>query len=452
MNNPAIEPIAKKYIELRYQLLSYNYTLTWEARETGMPMMRSLWLHYPKDKQARSIGDQYLWGRDMLIAPVYEKGATTRDVYLPAGKWYDWWTGKLETGGRTVQRAVDLATMPIYVRAGAIVPVDPIRQYTGQKVDEPTTLKIYRGANGNYTLYDDEVEEQPMFQTRNAFVQITATYLDSTPTRVKLKLPRGDVQEIPMFYFGSPPIHYFLSKMAKIPETVTDHQMEPGRRKLISLDASKMELGKLKEWKNAGALKGGFIPMNYAPTVVDFEGHRGVRFEVDRAKYAEPEFQALTSTFTVTDYLGYEAPFTFSALIHCDEQENLDTTPIMSWGALCGDQQTTLNLGTSEVAGLAAMDGKGPGGAEGWYYMTYVYTGGHDGKLSIYRNGELLSEHQYDVKIERRPTTDITATSATLNAELFSKSGSGSTRVYYGEEDHFNGSSCDTSGGTEARS
>ncbi|MDP6634580.1 MAG: hypothetical protein QGG42_06765 [Phycisphaerae bacterium] len=136
-----------------------------------------------------------------------------------------------------------------------------------------------------------QVEEKPMFQTRNAFVQIVATYLDSTPTRVKLKLPRGDVQEIPMFYFGSPPIHYFLSKMAKIPETVTDHQMEPGRRKLISLDASKMKLGKLKEWKNAGALKGGFIPMNYAPTVVDFEGHRGVRFEVDRAKYAEQVYR-----------------------------------------------------------------------------------------------------------------------------------------------------------------
>jgi|GEM_PF-107974 len=156
LNNPRIEPIAKKYAELRYQLLSYNYTLAWEARTTGMPMMRSMWLHHPSDNKARSIGDQYLWGRDLLIAPVYKKGATTRDVYLPAGKWYDWWTGKAETGGRTVQRAVDLATMPIYVRAGAIVPVDPIRQYTGQKVDEPTTLKIYRGANGKYTLYDDD--------------------------------------------------------------------------------------------------------------------------------------------------------------------------------------------------------------------------------------------------------------------------------------------------------
>ena len=156
LNNPKIEPIAKKYAELRYQLLSYNYTLAWEARTAGMPMMRSMWLHHPTDPKVRSIGDQYLWGRDLLIAPVYKKGATTRDVYLPAGKWYDWWTGKLEAGGHTVQRAVDLATMPIYVRAGAIVPFDPIRQYTGQKVDEPTTLKIYRGANGKYTLYDDD--------------------------------------------------------------------------------------------------------------------------------------------------------------------------------------------------------------------------------------------------------------------------------------------------------
>jgi alpha-glucosidase/alpha-D-xyloside xylohydrolase len=156
MNDPAIEPIAKKYIELRYQLLPYNYTLAWQAGATGMPMMRSLWLHYPKDKQAIGIGDEYLWGRDMLIAPVYEKGATDRNVYLPAGKWYDWWTGKAVEGGKTITRRVDISTMPIYVRAGAIIPFDPIRQYTNQAVDEPTTLKIYRGADGRYTLYDDD--------------------------------------------------------------------------------------------------------------------------------------------------------------------------------------------------------------------------------------------------------------------------------------------------------
>lgn len=119
-------------------------------------MMRSLWLHYPKDKRAAGIGDEYLWGRDMLIAPVYEKGATARNVYLPEGKWYDWWTGKAVEGGKTITRQVDLSTMPNYVRAGAIIPFDPVRQYTSQAVDEPTTLKIYRGADGEYTLYDDD--------------------------------------------------------------------------------------------------------------------------------------------------------------------------------------------------------------------------------------------------------------------------------------------------------
>jgi alpha-glucosidase/alpha-D-xyloside xylohydrolase len=156
MNDPAIERIAKKYIELRYQLLPYNYTLAWQARATGMPMMRSLWLHYPNDKHACAVRDQYLWGRDLLIAPVHKKSATSREVYLPEGTWYDWWTSEAVEGGKTITRRVDLSTMPIYVRAGAIIPFDPVRQYTSQPVDEPTTLKIYRGADGQYTLYDDD--------------------------------------------------------------------------------------------------------------------------------------------------------------------------------------------------------------------------------------------------------------------------------------------------------
>ena len=156
MNNPAIEPIAKKYIELRYQLLPYNYTLAWQARTTGMPMMRSLWLHYPNDKHACAVRDQYLWGRDLLIAPVHKKSATSREVYLPEGTWCDWWTSEAVEGGKTITRRADISTMPIYVRAGAIIPFDPVRQYTSQPVDEPTTLKIYRGADGQYTLYDDD--------------------------------------------------------------------------------------------------------------------------------------------------------------------------------------------------------------------------------------------------------------------------------------------------------
>jgi alpha-glucosidase/alpha-D-xyloside xylohydrolase len=157
MNNPLIEPVTRHYTQLRYQLLPYTYSLAWEARATGMPLMRALWLHYPADEKVRNMGSEYLWGPELLIAPVFEKGAVERKVYLPAGDdWYDWWTNTKQHGGQTISRPVTLDIMPIYVRAGAIIPVDPVRQYTGEPVAEPTTIQVYRGANGSFTLYDDD--------------------------------------------------------------------------------------------------------------------------------------------------------------------------------------------------------------------------------------------------------------------------------------------------------
>ncbi|HHY86676.1 MAG TPA: glycoside hydrolase family 31 protein [Verrucomicrobia bacterium] len=156
LRNPRVEPIARKYIELRYRLLPYNYTTAREAVDTGLPMMRALWLHYPDDPEAVRLGNQYLWGRDLLIAPVVEAGLKIRRLYLPEGRWVDWWTGETIEGKRWVERAVDLETMPIYARAGAIIPLDPVRQYTAQPVSEPTTLRVHPGADGEFTLYDDD--------------------------------------------------------------------------------------------------------------------------------------------------------------------------------------------------------------------------------------------------------------------------------------------------------
>jgi alpha-glucosidase (family GH31 glycosyl hydrolase) len=173
LNNPAIEPVARKYAELRYQLLPYTYTLAREARDSGLPLMRALWLHYPDDPKARSVATEYLWGRDLLIAPVFTQGAATRDTYLPAGDWYDWWTNARITGGRTVSREVDLATMPIYARAGAIIPFDPVRQYTAEPVTEPTTLRVFPGANGQFTLYDDDGISQAYLNGRGSWIRIT---------------------------------------------------------------------------------------------------------------------------------------------------------------------------------------------------------------------------------------------------------------------------------------
>jgi alpha-glucosidase/alpha-D-xyloside xylohydrolase len=173
MNNPAIEPVAKKYAELRYQLMPYTYTLCREAYDTGMPLMRALWLHYPGDKQALGQSQEYLWGRNMLVAPVYEKGATSRAVYLPAGTWYDWWDNARHPGGTTVTRKVDLATMPIFVRAGSIIPFDPVRQYMAQPVTEPTTLKVYSGANGEFTMYEDDGNSQGYLQNMGTWTKLS---------------------------------------------------------------------------------------------------------------------------------------------------------------------------------------------------------------------------------------------------------------------------------------
>lgn len=156
LHDERVEPICKRYLELRYRLLPYNYTLCREAHDEGLPPMRAMWLHYPDDAEAVVRGDQYLWGRDILVAPVTQRGAVQRAVYLPAGDWCDFWTNEVHEGGREITRGVDLATLPLFVRAGAIIPMDPVRQYAAQPVDEPTTIRIYTGADGMFRWYEDD--------------------------------------------------------------------------------------------------------------------------------------------------------------------------------------------------------------------------------------------------------------------------------------------------------
>jgi alpha-glucosidase len=156
LQNPQIEANAKKYLEFRYRLMPYLYTAVREAHETGLPIMRALWLHYPDDPASVARGDEFLLGRDVLVAPVVEKGATMRRVYLPKGDWIDYWTEQRVAGGREIERPVDLLTMPVYVRAGAVLPIDPIKQYTDEPAEEPTTLVAYPGADGTSSMYEDD--------------------------------------------------------------------------------------------------------------------------------------------------------------------------------------------------------------------------------------------------------------------------------------------------------
>jgi alpha-glucosidase (family GH31 glycosyl hydrolase) len=155
-NNPDVEPVCRKYLDLRYRMLPYLYSVVREAHDTGMPIMRALWLHYPDDPRAVERSDEYLWGPHVLVAPVTEKGAALRKLYLPRGLWYDFWTGARVEGGREIARGVDLATMPIYVRAGAVVPFGPVKQYTTEGTDDPFSIDVYSGADGKFVVYEDD--------------------------------------------------------------------------------------------------------------------------------------------------------------------------------------------------------------------------------------------------------------------------------------------------------
>ena len=156
LKNPQVEPICRKYMELRYRMLPYTYSAVSECHDTGMPIMRALWLHHADDPVAVARGDEYLWGRDLLVAPVTEKGAASRRVYLPRGTWIDFWTEERVEGGREIERKVDLETMPIYARSGAILPLGPVRQYTAEPADGPLTIVVYPGRDGVFSLYEDD--------------------------------------------------------------------------------------------------------------------------------------------------------------------------------------------------------------------------------------------------------------------------------------------------------
>ena len=155
--------IHRRYLKLRQRLMPYIYTLARETELTGAPMVRSIRWDHPRDPHADGYPYQFLFGRDFLVAPVYRSQAASggwrEDIYLPEGRWIDYWTGTVieaGTGGKVVDRPVDLATLPIWVRAGAIVPMVPESLYDGQVLPNPLTLDIYPHGESDYVLYEDD--------------------------------------------------------------------------------------------------------------------------------------------------------------------------------------------------------------------------------------------------------------------------------------------------------
>jgi alpha-D-xyloside xylohydrolase len=152
----AAEPILAQYLRLRYSLIPYLYSLGHRTYESGAPFMRALFMDFPGDPNVTNIGDEYMLGQAFLVAPVTDQGATSRQVYLPAGSdWYDWWTNEKLSGGRTITAAAPIDRIPLYVRAGSIVPmgVQVPNTATRQMLE---SIRVYPGRDATFTLYDDD--------------------------------------------------------------------------------------------------------------------------------------------------------------------------------------------------------------------------------------------------------------------------------------------------------
>jgi alpha-D-xyloside xylohydrolase len=148
--------ILVSYDKLRYRLMPYIYSLAWKTTHEGYTIMRPLVMDFRTDVRAQNTSDQYLFGPALLVNPITEAAATSRRVYLPEAKWYDFWTGASVQGGRAIDSAAPIDRMPLFVRAGSIVPLGPDMEYAAEKPADPLELRVYAGADGAFTLYEDE--------------------------------------------------------------------------------------------------------------------------------------------------------------------------------------------------------------------------------------------------------------------------------------------------------
>jgi alpha-D-xyloside xylohydrolase len=150
------QEILTRYDRLRYRLMPYIYSLAWKTTNEGYTLMRPLVMDFAGDTRALNTGDQFMFGPALLVNPVTEPGATKRHLYLPKGAWRDFWTGRAAEGGVAIDAVVPLARIPIYVRAGSIIPMGPEVMYAAEKPADPIELRIYDGADGDFVLYEDE--------------------------------------------------------------------------------------------------------------------------------------------------------------------------------------------------------------------------------------------------------------------------------------------------------
>jgi alpha-D-xyloside xylohydrolase len=141
---------------LRYRLMPYIYSIAWMTTQDAYTPMRALAMDFRDDTRALNTPDQFMFGPALMVSPVTEPSTDSRRVYLPHARWYDFWTGRAVDGGRAIAVAAPLDRIPLFVRAGSIVPMGPDVQFAAEKAPDPIELRVYRGADGHFTIYEDD--------------------------------------------------------------------------------------------------------------------------------------------------------------------------------------------------------------------------------------------------------------------------------------------------------
>jgi alpha-glucosidase (family GH31 glycosyl hydrolase) len=187
------EAILSEYIQLRYRLMPYIYSLARQVTETGAPMMRAMVVDFGDDPVAVTQEHQFMFGPAFLVAPVVEKGARTRRVYLPQGEWYDYWTDQTYSGKQWIEVPVPLGRLPLFVRAGSLIPMSPVMQYVDEQPLEVVETHIYPGSvKAGFTLYEDDGLTYSYEQ--GAFVKTNLSFEDEM---IKASYHSGNPKLIP---------------------------------------------------------------------------------------------------------------------------------------------------------------------------------------------------------------------------------------------------------------
>jgi alpha-D-xyloside xylohydrolase len=177
----AAQAVLQGVDELRYRLLPYIYSLSWMVTHQAYTMMRALVFDFASDPMALNVPDEFMFGPAILVNPVSDAGATSRSVYLPSNTtWVDFWTGSTQAGGQTIIADAPTDHLPLYVPAGSILPMGPVMQYATEKQADPIELRVYRGADGSFTLYEDENDNYDY--EKGVYATIPMTWQDSTKT------------------------------------------------------------------------------------------------------------------------------------------------------------------------------------------------------------------------------------------------------------------------------